>query len=82
MKDTLMLRKKGGFHPTLQGREIHEAVGPFRSSPRRSRNNRTSFFRGHGRKKKRRSRGYRERKELRKKATMEDREKELSKNEQ
>jgi hypothetical protein len=32
--------------------------------------------------KKRRNRGYRERKELRKKATMEDREKELSKNEQ
>jgi hypothetical protein len=30
---------------------------------------------GHGRKEKRRNRGYRERKELRKKATMEDREK-------
>jgi hypothetical protein len=32
--------------------------------------------------KKRRNRGYRERKELREKATMEDQEKELSKNEQ
>jgi hypothetical protein len=70
MQNTLMPFKKGGFHPTLQGRKVYVAVGPFSSGPRCSRNDRSSLLGSHL-KKRRRNRGFRERKELRKRATME-----------
>jgi rRNA processing protein Gar1 len=54
-------------------REVYVAIRPFSSGPRCSRNIRSSLLWSHL-KKKMRNRGFRERKELRKRATMEDKE--------